>query len=143
MSRRVSITGIGVVSPLGHRLEEFKLNLLEGVSGASVITAFEPAQLPTRIAAEVDAAALPEQSKDRKIAFGTAAARFAIDDARLFGKDPAGHYPARCGALSLYEGTFLRCPDVYPMIYINGFNAVQKMLGEFYWVDISVRDTST
>lgn len=113
MSRRVSITGIGVVSPLGHRLEEFKLNLLEGVSGAAVITAFEPAQLPTRIAAEVDAAALPEQSKDRKIAFGTAAARFAIDDARLFGKDPAGHYPARCGALSLGIGLELfSMPDM-------------------------------
>uniref|UniRef100_A0A6N2LTC4 beta-ketoacyl-[acyl-carrier-protein] synthase I n=1 Tax=Salix viminalis TaxID=40686 RepID=A0A6N2LTC4_SALVM len=51
--KRVVVTGMGVVSPLGHEIDVFYNNLLEGVSGISQIEAFECAQFPTRIAGEI------------------------------------------------------------------------------------------
>ncbi|KAL9224195.1 hypothetical protein vseg_000257 [Gypsophila vaccaria] len=51
--RRVVVTGMGVVSPLGHDIDVFYNNLLEGVSGISEIEAFDCATYPTRIAGEI------------------------------------------------------------------------------------------
>ena len=112
--RRVVITGIGIVSPLGHELSEFRRNLLSGLSAAAPITAFDPARLPTRIAAQVDAASLPTQTKDRKIAFGLAAARSAIGDANGGCDLPVAEYYAGVGGgLSLGIGLELfSMPDM-------------------------------
>ncbi|KAK1287479.1 hypothetical protein QJS10_CPB19g01959 [Acorus calamus] len=51
--RRVVVTGMGVVTPLGHDADVFYDNLLQGVSGISEIEAFDCAQFPTRIAGEI------------------------------------------------------------------------------------------
>ncbi|KAL4303112.1 hypothetical protein GQ457_10G017330 [Hibiscus cannabinus] len=51
--RRVVVTGMGVVTPLGHDPDVFYNNLLEGASGISEIEAFDCAQFPTRIAGEI------------------------------------------------------------------------------------------
>lgn len=45
--RRVVVTGMGVVTPLGHDPNVFYNNLLEGVSGISQIETFDCAQFPT------------------------------------------------------------------------------------------------
>lgn len=45
--RRVVVTGMGVVTPLGHDLDVFYNNLLEGISGISEIETFDCAQFPT------------------------------------------------------------------------------------------------
>lgn len=45
--RRVVVTGMGVVTPLGHDPDVFYNNLLEGVSGISEIETFDCAQFPT------------------------------------------------------------------------------------------------
>lgn len=45
--RRVVVTGVGVVTPIGHDADVFYGNLLEGVSGISDIEAFDCAQFPT------------------------------------------------------------------------------------------------
>ncbi len=76
MKRRVVVTGMGVVTPIGNSVQEFARSLLAGVSGVRRITLFDPAQLPTRIAAEVfwDGPIL----RDRKITFGLEAARQAM-----------------------------------------------------------------
>ncbi|KAH7655367.1 3-oxoacyl-[acyl-carrier-protein] synthase II protein [Dioscorea alata] len=51
--RRVVVTGMGVVSPLGHDPDVFYDNLLEGASGISEIETFDCASYPTRIAGEI------------------------------------------------------------------------------------------
>ena len=81
MSHRVAVTGIGIVSPLGHDLSTFANRLLEGVSAAGPITLFDPASLPTRIAAQVDTSRLEMHYRDRKIDFVLIAARSAIHNA--------------------------------------------------------------
>src|SRR5882724_4337687 len=51
--RRVVITGLGVVSPLGNELDTFWSDLISGKCGVGKITAFDASQYDTQIAAEV------------------------------------------------------------------------------------------
>ena len=74
MRHRVAVTGMGVVSPLGLTVEELRDALLAGRSGIRTITVFDPASLPTRIAAEVPWNGSPIL-RDRKVTFAIAAAR--------------------------------------------------------------------
>ena len=102
MRRRVAITGLGVVSPLGNDLPQFVERLLAGDSPAGPITVFDPAALVTRIAAQAEA---PEVTADRKIGFAIAAARAAVED--------AGGRPPGSGGLSLGIGLELfSMPDM-------------------------------
>jgi 3-oxoacyl-[acyl-carrier-protein] synthase II len=94
--RRVAITGLGAVTPLGNDVESTWKALLEGRSGIDFIQAFDPAPFPVRIAGEVkdfDASGLVPQKElrklDRCIVFALAAAREALADAGLNGQyDP-------------------------------------------------------
>jgi 3-oxoacyl-[acyl-carrier-protein] synthase II len=88
--RRVVVTGLGIVSPVGNGAPEAWSNLLKGVSGVGPITKFDASALPTRIAAEVknfQAAnwmALKETRRsDTFIHYGIAATKMALDDAGL------------------------------------------------------------
>jgi 3-oxoacyl-[acyl-carrier-protein] synthase II len=51
--RRVVITGMGAVTPLGNDAESFWENLTAGKSGAAPITAFDPSEYPVHFACEV------------------------------------------------------------------------------------------
>lgn len=51
--RRVVITGIGTINPLGHNVEEFFTNLNNGVSGACPITRFDTSLFKTKFACEI------------------------------------------------------------------------------------------
>lgn len=53
MRRRVVVTGMGMVTPLGADLETIWRRLLDGESGIDYITLFDASQFPTKIAAEV------------------------------------------------------------------------------------------
>ena len=51
--RRVVVTGIGCVTPLGVKVEELWQNLVAGKSGVGLTTVFDASLFPTKIAAEV------------------------------------------------------------------------------------------
>ena len=53
MSNRVVVTGIGLVTPLGHDVETIWKRLLNGESGVGRITLFDCSNFATQIAAEV------------------------------------------------------------------------------------------
>jgi 3-oxoacyl-[acyl-carrier-protein] synthase II len=53
VKRRVVVTGVGLVSPLGHTVEETWAGLIAGRSGIDTITHFDAAEFPVRFAAEV------------------------------------------------------------------------------------------
>ncbi len=86
--RRVVITGLGVVTPLGHSLDEFWNNLVAGKCGIDKITAFDAAAFDTQIAGEVKAFDLapafpsPKEVRrtDRYSQFGVYAAWSALKD---------------------------------------------------------------
>jgi 3-oxoacyl-[acyl-carrier-protein] synthase II len=88
--RRVVITGIGVVSPLGH-LEDLWTRLLAGECGIDKITLFDPTNFDTKIAAEVKSfdpiPAFPSPKEirrtDRYTQFGVLAGYQALKDSGL------------------------------------------------------------
>src|SRR3989442_10721056 len=65
MRRRVAITGLGVVTPLGTSVPSTWEGLIAGRSGAGPITRFDPARSPVKFACEVKAFN-PAQYMDKK-----------------------------------------------------------------------------
>jgi len=68
--RRVVVTGIGALTPIGNNVEEFRKNLFEGVSGADLITRFDASNFKTKFACEVknfDPTAYLDRKEVRKI----------------------------------------------------------------------------
>lgn len=53
MSRRVVVTGLGALTPIGNRIPEYWNSLLAGVSGADAITRFDCSEFKTKFACEV------------------------------------------------------------------------------------------
>ena len=102
-ARRVVVTGMGFVTPIGCDLEAVWSNLVEGRSGVGPITRFDATSYPTRIAAEVKDFD-PLDHLDRKTArhssrhsqFAVAAARQALSQAGL---DPAEMDADQLGAV--------------------------------------------
>lgn len=88
--RRVVVTGLGIISPLGNDKSTFWNNLVKGKSGVSYIEQFDASTYPTKIAAQVESFD-PLDYLDRKDArrmdrfmlFACAAARQALEDANL------------------------------------------------------------
>ncbi len=92
--RRVVITGLGAITPLGNSYPAFWEGLVTGRSGVGPTTAFDASKLSTRISAEVkdfDPDALfgrrDARRMDRYAQFALAAAREALEDAK-FPDDP-------------------------------------------------------
>ncbi len=91
MRRRVVVTGMGMVTPVGRDLESSWSALIEGKSGVGEISLFDARTFPTRIAAEVKNFQLSDymdatdrwQEHCRNTIFALAAARMAIDHSGL------------------------------------------------------------
>ena len=90
MKRRVVITGLGVISPVGNTVAAFWDSLLAGKSGVTTITKFDVSKYPTRFAGDVkdfDPAAYMDRKElrrmDRYTQFAMAAAKMAVEDSKL------------------------------------------------------------
>ncbi len=94
MRRRVVVTGLGAISPLGIGVEENWRRVVAGESGIGPITKFDASHLPVRIAGEVKGFSA-EEFMDRKlvsrvdvfIQYAIAASRMALADAGLPERD--------------------------------------------------------
>ena len=104
MSRRVVVTGMGMVTPLGRDAESTWASLREARSGVGPITLFDASTFPTKIAAEVKGFDLASYIGDnakrwsehsRNTVFAIAAASMAYDESGL--ADLASLDPARFG----------------------------------------------
>lgn len=91
MSRRVVVTGIGLITPLGLTAGETWSRLLAGESGLGPITGFDASLLATRVGGEIRGFK-PKQYVDNvknlkvmtpMVQYGIAAAKTALDEARL------------------------------------------------------------
>ena len=90
MKRRVVVTGVGLVTPIGIGKEEFWKNLIAGKSGIGLITQFDTEGFDAKIAGEVkdfDFANYGDKKEakrmDRVTQFAVAAAKMAVDDSKL------------------------------------------------------------
>jgi 3-oxoacyl-[acyl-carrier-protein] synthase II len=138
--RRVVVTGIGAVTPIGNNVSEFWSSLTRGVSGVGRITTFDASQLTAQIAGEVKnfepMARIPQKESRRMERFcqlGVSAALEAWEDSGLTAE---AINPTRSGVLvgsgigslgiiekhhSLYleHGTKKFSPFMIPMLIIN------------------------
>ncbi|MBQ8682518.1 MAG: beta-ketoacyl-ACP synthase II [Selenomonadales bacterium] len=90
MMRRVVITGIGAVTPVGIGKDAFWNALIEGKSGVGPITRFDVSEYTTKIAGEVSDFVVTDfmekkeaKRMDRSTQYAVAASKMAIEDAKL------------------------------------------------------------
>ncbi len=129
--RRVVITGMGAITPLGHSVDETWDRLVKGESGVDYVTRIDVSDLPTRIAAEVkdfDPTAFGIERKDaRRMArasqYALAAATQAVQDAGI--EDVLARESERAGVIM---GTGLGGFDLYePMLLKAGERKVWRV----------------
>ncbi|MSQ92956.1 MAG: beta-ketoacyl-[acyl-carrier-protein] synthase family protein [Gemmataceae bacterium] len=92
MRRRVVITGMGAVTPLGHSVKELYENQLAGKSGVDFIKNFDASTFPTKFAAEL---------KDFDLA------RFVTDPSRWKYAGPNARFAAAAAVQALRDGNLL------------------------------------
>ena len=103
MKRRVVVTGLGVISPVGNDIETFWKNLVSGKSGIGLIESFDASGFESRIAGEIkaydpSAYLSPKEAKrmERFVQFAVCAAKQAYENSGL---DLAKEDPYRLGVL--------------------------------------------
>ena len=94
--RRVCVTGLGAITPIGNDVDSTWRAAIEGQSGIDFIRSFDASGFPVRIAAEVKdfdpiSVAPPKEARrfDRNVLLALGAAKQAIADSGLNGFDPA------------------------------------------------------
>lgn len=105
MERRVAVTGMGVVSPIGNNLETYWKNLTEGLCGIDYIKAFPTDDLPSKVAGEIkgfnteDYEIEPSfaRRQDKFTLYAVAAAWQAMKQAGLSAGEAGNVDPARLG----------------------------------------------
>ncbi|HEX2439116.1 MAG TPA: beta-ketoacyl-ACP synthase II [Methylomirabilota bacterium] len=138
--RRVVLTGLGALSPVGNTTEEFWSALTQGKSGIGPITRFDASKYPTRIAGEVrgfDETKYVDKKEARRLdpylKYAIATSVMAVEDAAIdTGKVDATRFGVCIGSgiggiTTLIEGEDVRrekgpdrvSPFVVPMLIIN------------------------
>ena len=109
--RRIWITGLGLVTPIGTGLEAFRAGLRRGMSPVKRIDRFDPSPFRSQVAAQVDdfdpLAFMPPKTArqlDRFSQFGMVAGQLALDDAAL---RPGAEGAPDPGRIGIYLGSAL------------------------------------
>ena len=101
--KRVVVTGLGALTPIGNTLQEFWEGLKQGKSGAAPITRFDPSQFKTKFACEVknfDVGSFMDRKEARKMDPFAQYAMVAVDEAVKDSKLPLKELnPNRVGVI--------------------------------------------
>jgi len=101
--KRVVVTGMGALTPIGNTAEEFKQALFAGKSGAAPITRFDASKFKTRFACEVknfDPTAFMDRKEARKVDAFTQYAIVTADEAiKMAGLSEGSFDPDRVGVI--------------------------------------------
>lgn len=103
--KRVVVTGIGAITPLGNDIQSYWKGLMEGASGAAPITKFDATNFKTQFACEVkgfDVSQFIDRKASRKMdlfaQYAVVCADEALENAGLLGEDAPVH-PDRAGVI--------------------------------------------
>jgi len=101
--KRVVVTGMGALTPIGNTAEEFRQALFAGKSGAAPITRFDASKFKTRFACEVknfDPTAFMDRKEARKVDAFTQYAIVTADEAiKMAGLTEGSYDPDRVGVI--------------------------------------------
>lgn len=139
MKRRVVVTGIGCITPLGNNVADMWQALLEGRSGVGPITHFDASNFPTKFASEVKGFDFDSYVEDpsrfadagRNIRFAIGAASQAVSDS---GISDSGLNPARFGVyLGAGEGQqdFMQFMGLVADSYKDGKPDLERFTNDF------------
>ena len=131
MKRRVAVTGLGVVSPLGHDVQSTWTQLFSGHSGIDVIQQFDASAFPTYIAAEVKNFKPRPQFNRKSTRFAHRFTHFALEAAYQALED-AGIKPSQSDAArwGVVTGSGMMTADYD---YLLRFQKVCAPQGEIDW----------
>ena len=140
MKRRVVVTGMGCITPLGNSIDEMWSGLQEGKSGVGEITHFDASRFPTRFAAEVKNYDFNSYVDDpsrfehagRNIRFAIGAASQAVKDSGI--NDAGTLDPARFGVyLGAGEGQqdFMQFMSLVAQSHENGEVDLERFTNDF------------
>ena len=144
MKRRVVVTGVGAVNPLGHDEESVWSALLRGESGVAEMTIFDASSFPTKIAAEVKQWDIGKVGEDPEIwkargrhsRFAGGAAKQAVTASGLL---DSGLDPVRFGVyLGAGEGT--QDFKTFSRMMVAGFKDGEFGLGAFAKAGLELLD---
>lgn len=148
--KRVVVTGLGAITPVGNNVQEFWTNLVNGVSGAGPITHFDASLFKTRFACEVkgfDATEFIDRKEARKMdlytQYAIVVAKQAVSDAGLdIGKEDLNRigviFGAGIGGIHTFEeeaGNYALHQDLGPKF--NPF-FIPKMISNIAAGQISI-----
>lgn len=130
-NRRVAITGLGVVSPLGHNVESTWDNLLAGQSGVAPIQQFDASAFPTYIAAEVKQFVPRPNSSGKHTRFAMSFTHYALEAAQQAFEDasimPTEQSASRWGVVA---GSGMMTSE---FDYLHRFQQICAENGEVDW----------
>ena len=116
--KRVVVTGIGAITPLGNEIPSFTTNLFNGTSGSNTITKFDTAQFRTKFACEVKDFH-PDNHFDKK---------------ELKKLDPFGQYAFVSADEAIQDAQLLAYPELNKkrvgVLFTSGFGGVQTFQDE-------------
>lgn len=129
--RRVAITGMGVVSPIGLDVESTWSNLMAGKSGIAEIKQFDASAFPTYIAAEVKQFKSNPAHKGKHTRFAMSFTHYALDAAQQ-AFDDAGIFPNQENALrwGVVTGSGMMTSE---FDYLHRFQKTCAETGEVDW----------
>jgi len=140
MTRRVVVTGVGVMTPVGKNFQEVWKSLVEGKSGIGAITSFDASAYDCRIAGEIKAFdplvfISPKEAKrtERFVQFAVSAAKMAVQDSGIdISKEDVHRFGVLLGSgigslrvieeqhkILLQKGPDKISPFLIPMLIVN------------------------
>ncbi|RUR18131.1 beta-ketoacyl-[acyl-carrier-protein] synthase family protein [Legionella sp. km535] len=129
--RRVAITGLGAVSPIGHDVDSTWSNLIAGKSGIDEIKQFDASAFPTYIAAEVKNFIPDPSLKGKHTRFAMSFTHYALEAARQAFEDaavmPTQQNSSRWGVVT---GSGMMTAE---FDYLKRFQKVCALSGEADW----------
>ncbi len=132
VNKRIVITGMGCVTPIGLNLNDFWQGLISGKSGVKLITTYNMTELPVKVAAEIDNF-VPEDTIDAKVVrrtgrfvhFGIASAQEAVKSAHL---DLSREDLGRIGVVMGTIGDFYQSVPQMDIVREKGHRAIDPCL---------------
>ncbi|OGV36596.1 MAG: 3-oxoacyl-ACP synthase [Legionellales bacterium RIFCSPHIGHO2_12_FULL_35_11] len=132
-NRRVAVTGLGAVSPLGNDVDTTWANLMSGKSGIDIIQQFDASNFPTKIAAEVKNFSLNPILKTKHNKFAFRFTEFALEAALQAVEDANLNTSKKSNRFGIVTGSGMMTAEFE---YLHRFQKTCAINGDIDWQEL-------